>query len=584
MSSVARFDDFWAKKSVLFSDCIEEVVARSSDEVQPKLALVEKRCAEGKWAYGFVAYEAASGFNSTLVTRENDSALPLLWFGISDTPPRIGTVISPVVKPDRNYNIGEWRVEWGAEEHARKVDRVLAEIAAGETYQCNLTSRMHAEFSGDLTELYADLANSQAGAHSAYIHADRFTIVSASPELFFNLQGCDIEMRPMKGTIARGRNLCEDSQLTFRLRTSPKERAENIMIVDLLRNDLSKVARIGSVKASRLCQVERFGTVLQMTSEIRAKLKSTGTIVDIFRALFPCGSITGAPKARTMEIIRDLESSPRGVYCGVIGYMGPGLAKFSVAIRTVVVDRYEAKATFGTGGGITWSSVPSDEYNELLIKSAVLRPRPHGFSLIEIVRFEPSSGFRHLSRHLQRLTESANYFDYEFDPCSLEKTLHDMNMDMSALVSISLDHNGHITVGHLPCPVSNSQEIRLGFDSQPVDSSQPWSWHNTDIRPGRASSVDAEAGLDELIIINEHGEVADTTTANIAILIDGVWATPPLSSGCLPGIEREHLLESGFVRERPVYPSDVVRAASLALISDSHCWQPARLACSAVAH
>jgi para-aminobenzoate synthetase/4-amino-4-deoxychorismate lyase len=261
------------------------------------------------------------------------------------------------------------------------VRRVRELIAAGETYQINLTDRLRAAEPGDPEQLYASLAGAQQGAYNAYLDLGRFVIASASPELFLDWTGDTLRTRPMKGTAARDPDPAADAANARRLRASPKERAENVMIVDLLRNDLSRVAALGSVAVTELFALERYPTVWQLTSEITARVRPGAGLVDVFRALFPCGSITGAPKPRSMEIIRDLEAGPRGVYCGAVGMVAPPgapfRARFSVAIRTAVVDRRHNTAVYGAGGGITWDSDPAAEHAELLAKAAVLGSSPH---------------------------------------------------------------------------------------------------------------------------------------------------------------------------------------------------------------
>lgn len=395
MRTGARFDDFLAQRALSFPHAHEVVAAHTVDEVADALRLVEQRCAQGNWAYGFVAYEAAPGLNPDLATHASDGPLPLLWFGICGEPTRAAP-IAPVTGPpipripasDRTtggYRLSPWRLEWTEAEHRDRVQRVKAHIEAGDTYQCNLTARLHARTRGDLTAFYAHLAHAQYGAYNAYLDTGRFVVLSASPELFFERRGERIVLRPMKGTAARSgdgpadgvADAAADAVLAAALRSDPKERAENVMIVDLLRNDIGMIARAGSVVTSRLCEVERFPTVLQLTSRIDALVDRERSIVDVFRALFPCGSVTGAPKARTMQIIRELETSPRGVYCGAVGHLGPtGDARFGVAIRTAVVDGRTGLASYGSGGGITWSSDPAAEYAELLTKTRILRSRP----------------------------------------------------------------------------------------------------------------------------------------------------------------------------------------------------------------
>ncbi|OHV36642.1 MULTISPECIES: aminodeoxychorismate synthase component I [Pseudofrankia] len=370
----ARFDDLSAGVAWEFPRTAFTLEAARPGDVTGLLADVEAAAADGWWAYGFVAYEAAAGLDPALAVDAPVPGLPLAWFGVSP-PPRL---VPPVRASDLGaYRVGEWAAAWDEDEHTARVEAVRREIAAGETYQCNLTTRLTAETEGDERSLYADLALGQRGSYNAYLDLGRFAVASASPELFFETSGRAVRMRPMKGTARRGETPAQDAAIVAALRASEKERAENIMIVDLVRNDLARVATTGSVRVTSLCRAERYETVHQLTSGVAAALRPEAGLVDVFRALFPCGSVTGAPKARTMELIRELEDGPRGVYCGAIGMVAPPgaasfEARFSVPIRTALVDRAAGLATYGAGGGITWSSVPAAEYAELRAKAEIL--------------------------------------------------------------------------------------------------------------------------------------------------------------------------------------------------------------------
>lgn len=371
--SWARFDDLDTGVACRFLRVYEEIVASDPEQVPAALAAVERASRAGMWAFGFVSYEAAAGLDPSLTVHRPVDGLPAAWFGLCAAPERV-----PLV--DRfgggGYAVGEWRYQWDRDRHSRAVATVHDRIARGETYQCNLTTRLHTEIAGDPHLLYGNLAHAQAGAYNAYLDTGRFVIASASPELFFETSADRLVMRPMKGTAPRGTSPSEDYELGHRLRTSAKERAENVMIVDLVRNDVARLAVVGGVSVQSLCRVERYPTLHQMVSEVVARLRQDVDLVDIFRALFPCGSVTGAPKARTMALIRELEPEPRGVYCGAVGVVAPVSTRtrmrFNVAIRTLLVDREWGTATYGTGGGITWDSAAAAEYDELRAKAAVL--------------------------------------------------------------------------------------------------------------------------------------------------------------------------------------------------------------------
>jgi aminodeoxychorismate synthase component I len=383
---------------------------------------VRHRC-RPVWAFGYVAYEAAAGLDPQLAVHPSPPmGMPLAWFGICDEPIPVPPLEAAEVRTPAEVRpncTARWQPTWTAAGHADDVALIRDRIAAGDTFQCNLTVRMAGRVAGDPFTLYRDLALGQRGAHNAYLDLGRFVVASASPELFFERRGEEVLLRPMKGTAPRGRHRDEDRRLAARLRSSAKERAENIMIVDLVRNYVGRVAETGSVDVPALFTVERYETVLHLTSDVTARLRPGTGLVELFRALFPCGSVTGAPKGSSMEIIRSVEPGARGVYCGAVGLVGPPdapvRARFSVAIRTAVVDRATGEAVYGTGGGITWGSEAVDGHAEVLTKAAVLHARPREFELLETMRHEPRRGLRNRDRHLQRLAGSAEHLGFRFD-------------------------------------------------------------------------------------------------------------------------------------------------------------------------
>ncbi|MCU1606397.1 MAG: pab, partial [Modestobacter sp.] len=435
----------------------------------------------------------------------------------------------------------------------------------------------------NLEQLYGELVAAQRGAYNAYLDLGRHVVASASPELFFEWCGDHIRTRPMKGTAARGRGAEDDLEQARRLRTSPKEQAENLMIVDLLRNDLSKIARLGSVEVPSLFVLERYPTLWQMTSEVTARTAPEVGLVDVFRALFPCGSVTGAPKRSTMQLIRDLEPGPRGVYCGAIGLLAPPgapfRARFSVAIRTVVVDRRSGSALYGAGGGITWDSDPTAERAELLTKAAVLTgPHPE-HELLETLGHSPGHGFRNLDRHLARLAASAAYFGF---PCDLDRARTALESAVEhrpepARVRLRLDRSGSVAVDVGPHPALSGRPVGLALDRRPIDSTSVWHLHKTTRREAYVSRAARHPEVDDVLLVNERGEVTESCIANLAVRIDQRWWTPPTASGCLPGVERGRLLELGLLDERILTVADLHRAEELAVVSSLRGWRPAVL-------
>jgi para-aminobenzoate synthetase / 4-amino-4-deoxychorismate lyase len=349
------------------------VVARTAAEVPDLLREVAAQSARGHVAAGFVAYEAAPAFDAALTVRPprdgEPARPPAAWFGFYDAA-RSG-VRPPAARRAAVWSAEPWQFSLSAGAHAAAVARVKEHIAAGDTYQVNLTLRLRSRLRGDPWAFFLALQRRQRSGYGAFIDTGEDVVVSASPELFFRLDGERIVARPMKGTAVRGRDAAHDRRLAARLRASAKERAENVMIVDLMRNDLGRIARLGSVVVERLLAVERYPTVLQMTSTVAAR--TGASLPDLFAALFPCASVTGAPKPSTMGIIAELEPTPRGVYTGAVGCVLPGRrAQFNVAIRTVHVIAATGAAEYGVGGGIVWDSDPAAEFAECLAKAALL--------------------------------------------------------------------------------------------------------------------------------------------------------------------------------------------------------------------
>jgi para-aminobenzoate synthetase/4-amino-4-deoxychorismate lyase len=387
----------------------------------------------------------------------------------------------------------------------------------------------------------------------------------------------------MKGTAPRGRTTAEDRKQRGLLRSSSKEQAENLMIVDLLRNDLGRVAEIGSVTVDELFALERYPTVWQMTSEVSARVRPGTGLLDLFRALFPCGSVTGAPKRRTMQLIDELEPTPRGIYCGAVGLVAPPSApfraRFNVAIRTAVVDRTTGEAVYGAGGGITWGSEAAPERAELLTKAAVLAHDVTEHRLLETLAFVPGEGLRNLDRHLARMADSADWAGFRFHRTEVLAAVRGAvaRRVEPARVRILLSRAGEVDVELEAMPPVVARPVRLALDDDPVDASSPWLQHKSTRRDVYLTRALRHPEADDVVLVNQHGEVTETTTANVAARLDGRWCTPPTTSGCLPGVERGRLLDAGVLSERVLYPADLSRAEDLAVLSSLRGWRPATL-------
>ena len=556
--------------SYRFSGVVEVIAAYSTEQVLPALLRVEAEVAAGRHAAGFISYEAAPGLNPELTTVRQEG-FPLLWFGIFEKRLTIHNSSTEEKEERGSYGTFDWRTSLAEEEYAKGVDRVREYIAAGDTYQVNLTMRRRFRFEGDPFSFYRDLCRSQRAPFCAFLEAERFRILSASPELFFRLAEGRVTVRPMKGTSARGRWYEDDEEAKRRLREDPKERAENLMIVDMLRNDLGMVSETGSVEVRSLFDIETLETVHQMTSTISSRLKEGVGLVELFQAIFPCGSVTGAPKRRTMEIIAELEEAPRGVYTGCIGFISPGPeAVFSVAIRTVVIDTETGEAEMGIGSGVTFDSNPGDEYAECLAKGRfALEQRPE-FQLIETLLYEEGGGYYLLERHLERLRRSAAYFGFRLNREPICRALAARSAPLRGRhrVRLLLSRRGTFTIHTEPLPDDlPDRPLVAAFAENRVDSRDPFFYNKTTNRPLYSREPAGHPECVDLLFLNERNEVAEGAFHNVVAKMEGEWVTPPLESGLLPGVFREELLEKGEIRERVITAEQLSSAEEILLVN-----------------
>ncbi|HEU0301525.1 MAG TPA: aminodeoxychorismate synthase component I [Longimicrobium sp.] len=573
--AIARFDALGGPgggRSFRFRGLRRVLRAERVEEVAEVIRQVEAAVAGGVHAAGFVAYEAAPAFDAAFATHPPDPRLPLAWFALYASRDDADPAFSA---DGGDAEIGEWSIDVTEAEYRERVERIRALIAAGDTYQANFTVRLRAPFRGEPAALYERLCLAQRSAFCAYLDlGGGMTVVSASPELFFRADGRELELRPMKGTRPRGRWPQEDRALAAELAQSAKDRAENLMIVDLLRNDAGRVAEFGSVRVERLYEVERYETVHQLTSTIRARLRADAGLLDVFRALFPCGSVTGAPKVRTMEIIRELETGPRGVYCGAIGFASPGEAVFSVGIRTLLIDAAAGRAELGVGSGITWDSAAGAEYRECWDKAAFVRRAPADFRLLETMLWEPDAGWLLLDGHLRRLADSAEYFGYAFDRDDAVRRLDaaSQSFDAPMRVRLLLDRDGSMEIESAPHH-SSAEPARIAIAPEPVDSGDPLLYHKTTRRTEYERRAAARPDCDDVLLVNERGELTESTIANLVVRLDGALWTPPLECGLLPGVFRAHLRERGEIRERILHPADLQRAEETWLVNSVRRWR-----------
>ncbi len=590
-SIAARFDDLrpGRERSFRLTGQVGVVQARALDEVGPALDRVEEAARGGRWAAGFVAYEASPGLDPAMSVRGRErgdpfAALPLLWFAIFERREDVA-VFEPVAIDPPATDDAAWTASIDRAHYDASVASIRERIAAGDTYQVNYTFRLRGEVDRDELDLYRDLCLSQRGGYAAHLSAGPFGVLSASPELFFRIDGDRITTRPMKGTAPRGRWPEQDEENAGRLASSPKERAENAMVVDLLRSDLGRISEPGTVRASRLFDTERYETVWQLTSTVRSTLRPGISLSDAFRALFPSGSVTGAPKVSTMGLIAELEDSPRGAYCGAIGYLAPPGsgepgANFNVGIRTVVRDRWTGLAEFGVGGGITYDSSAAGEFDEAVAKARVLTARRPRFELLETLRHEPASGFRHLPEHLARLEASAHYFGFAFVRSDAEAVLEKAVAELGGaegVVRLLLARDGSLRIDLSEPQPSAPGSVLVAIHPRPVDPSDVWLYHKTTLRGPYERRRGDRPEVDDVLLVNTRGEVTESTIANVAVRLGDAWFTPPLGSGLLAGTYRAVLLREGRLRERSIRVEELGDASGLALISSVRGWRPAVL-------
>ncbi|HEY4551329.1 MAG TPA: aminodeoxychorismate synthase component I [Bacillus sp. (in: firmicutes)] len=550
-----------------FSDPHKVIIAHTIEEVLPSFQMIQDAIDDGYYAAGFLSYESASAFDPAYRVKEEHS-MPLLWFGIFSEPQSMS------LSSTGAYSLTKWKSSVSMEEYSESIMSIKQSIENGDTYQTNYTIRLNSQFHGDDIALFQKLKKAQASNYCAYINTGEHSILSASPELFFHLEGDQVTARPMKGTIERGKSFAEDEANASWLYQSEKNRAENVMIVDLLRNDLGILAKPGTVHVPKLFEIEQYPTVHQMTSTIAAKISENIQLVDIFKALFPCGSITGAPKISTMEIISNLEKSPREVYCGAIGYITPNQeAIFNVPIRTVVVDQKTGKATYGVGGGITWDSTAEGEYHEVLAKASLLEEDRPDFQLLESLLLQDGEYFL-LEEHLTRLKNSAKYFGISIDVENVQITLHDLakkNSLGASKIRLLSDKNGELTIESQPITQLETP-LMVTLADEPLDKNNPFLYHKTTNRIIYSHFQKKYSHVFDVLLWNEDGELTEFTNGNIVLEIDGTLWTPPINSGLLAGTYRERLIKEETIHEKVLTITDLRKSKKVWFINSVRKW------------
>lgn len=535
---------------VISAYCIEDII--------PALKEMESRCDEGFTAIGFVAYEAAAAFGLPCFVPDN-SDIPLVWFGMlsNSAIEMINTNPSP---PNCLSRTPSPTIEIPFEHYKENINKIKNQIAKGYTYQVNYTCKASFQWNKPSFELFLSLFQTQPVPYAMYLNAETFSVLSLSPELFVERRGRSIKSKPMKGTIKRGRYLQEDEMLARQLLNSEKDRAENIMIVDMVRNDLGRICEFGSVSTNNLLKIEKYHTIFQMTSEINGTLKKNINLIDILGAVFPAASITGAPKVQTMNIIKKLEYKPRGIYCGCAGIIHPNRdCVFNVAIRTL--SGVNGSYQLGIGGGIVWDSKIENEYKEIKLKSKFISEKHENFSLIETFRLNNKGILLFIDEHLKRLEQSAYYWDFQFNEKALMESMdrYIENLDEYDLaIRIELHPDGRLSITHRELTQVPSV-VKIKMASKRIDSTNRFFYHKTTNRSLYNDELKElrSLGYFDSIFLNEKGHFTEGCITNLFYKMGSCWFTPPINDGLLPGVWRHYYKENVQAVERSLTMDDL---------------------------
>ena len=583
--------------SRLFIDPLRVLEARESADLPALFAQIEDATAKGYFAAGSFAYECGQYFEPKVAARagtaQGSPSYPLAWLGIYERCYRFDHDSGVFVDGDpsgltelRNQDPAPQSSEpapleiipgLSEGEFGERIQQIHEWIRAGDVYQLNFTFPLRMRITERPAVLYARLRRRQPVEYGAFLHCQAGRhILSFSPELFFRVEreGTSrlITAQPMKGTARRGRTTAEDRQIAEWLHNDIKNRSENVMIVDLIRNDLGRLCNYGSVRVESLFDVESYATLWQMTSTVTGELRPEASFEQVFRALFPCGSITGAPKVRAMQLLGQIEDEPRGVYTGAIGYLSRERTAFNVAIRTL--DLEGERATMGVGGGIVIDSDAMEEFRECQLKAGFLTRAEEPFSLIESLLWQ--RGYPFIELHLDRLEDSSEFFGFACDRTAVKVALltvaNSFPNQPPRKVRLLLDFDGNFHIEDEEIQeISDTEPPRIGrvrIASQRTDPDDRFFFHKTTRRPlyDNASKAAKEAGFDDVLFLNTRGEISEGAVNNVFIEKNGRWLTPPVSCGLLPGIYRRHLLETRRdIEERILYLRDLRTADAIYL-------------------
>ena len=546
----------------LFTNSLCEIVAYNREDFFTALARIDEERQKGHYLAGYIGYEAGYALSNKLSAflDEHPADKPLLQFYAFDTAQRTRSdAVTQALDelPESDPYLHDWQAAESQADYIKNIEKLHSYITAGDTYQVNHTYRVNFDLAGSINGLYKTLRQRQPVAFSALMHLPERSILSLSPELFIRKRGTTLSTKPMKGTMPRGKTLEEDADILKTMAADKKQQSENLMIVDLMRNDIGRLADAGSMKVSQLFEIQTYKTLHQMVSSIEGHVAQDITFAEVINGLFPCGSITGAPKIRTMEIIHELENTPRDLYTGAIGFITPeNDFTFNVPIRTITFPKNSQHGTLGIGGGIIYESDPIDEWHESQLKASFLTGINRQFKLIETFRYDAEAGqVLRLDKHIARLAKSAAVFDYPVDPSHVRKLvklhiLEQQGLQCDHKIRVLLDESGQIDVSsetlppHIEVQYENSPLPKICLHPIKLDETNLFRQHKSTNRAlyNKAYNRAEAAGFYDALFLNQQGNLAEASRHNLFIQQDKVLYTPPLDDGALPGVMRSELL------------------------------------------
>lgn len=555
--------------SYLFLKPKEIITVKSLRDLEQKLSQIDNLVNKGIYGYSLINYEAGYLLEKSLnyLLPKNEKLIQFFFYDKKEVQKIKSFDID--FSESEKYKIKNFKLNKSKDDFVKSIKKIKSYIEEGDTYQVNYTIKGNFNFSGSFSGLFNNLVFNQSAKYTSIINNSNDIIISLSPELFFEINKSKIISKPMKGTSRRGIELTIDALAKYELENSEKNRAENVMIVDMIRNDLGKISKYGSVKVKNLFEVEKYESVYQMVSTIEAKLRKNISLSEVIKNIFPCGSITGAPKIRTMEIINELEKDKRCIYTGGIGLIRNNKITFNVPIRTLTIKKRSGNGTIGLGSGIVWDSVAEEEYEETKLKGNFLSQPEKPFEIFETMLLKDSKIFL-LDEHLNRLQQSAEYFLFKFDKKSIEEQLEKIikNIDAKSYrLRISLNKFGKLS--HSILILSQlSKNIDVIVSANRINSKNKFQYFKTTNRVlyNREHKKYSDKGFFDVIYLNESNEIAEGAITNILVYKNDLISTPPLTTGILSGIYRKHFLRNNsMIRERIIHLHDLIEADTILL-------------------